>query len=290
MTHMIIDGKAIADELLAQYKEQLSNLPGRVPCLAVVLVGKNPASHVYVNLKTKACQRIGIRSEKLEFPDTITEAELLEIIRRLNDDPAIDGILVQMPIPSHINPIVITDAMDPDKDVDGFHPVNVGKLSLGDNTGFIPCTPLGVMELFKYHSIELAGKHAVVVGRSNIVGKPMVQLLLAANATVSIVHSKTSDLKQICRQADILVSAVGKPNLITAEMVKPGAVVIDVGVNKIDDHSIEKGYRLVGDVDFDNVRPIASLITPVPGGVGPMTIAMLMHNTIRSYKRRCNEL
>jgi methylenetetrahydrofolate dehydrogenase (NADP+)/methenyltetrahydrofolate cyclohydrolase len=286
---MIIDGKAIADELLEEYARKVHAYKGRSPCLAVVIVGENPASHVYVNLKIKACHRTGIQSKKLEFPNSISEAQLLKVIDDLNRDSHVDGILVQMPLPPQINPIAVTDAIDPDKDVDGFHPLNVGKLSLGDPTGFVPCTPLGVMEILRFHNINPSGKYAVVVGRSSIVGKPMVQLLLAANATVTTVHSKTANLADFCRQADILIAAAGKPNLITKDMVKKGAIVIDVGVNKVNDATSERGYRLVGDVDFEQVQSIASSITPVPGGVGPMTIAMLMHNTLRSYQKRCNE-
>lgn len=289
MTCMIIDGKAIADELLEEYARKVHAYKGRSPCLAVVIVGENPASHVYVNLKIKACHRTGIQSKKLEFPNSISEAQLLKVIDDLNRDSHVDGILVQMPLPPQINPIAVTDAIDPDKDVDGFHPLNVGKLSLGDPTGFVPCTPLGVMEILRFHNINPSGKYAVVVGRSSIVGKPMVQLLLAANATVTTVHSKTANLADFCRQADILIAAAGKPNLITKDMVKKGAIVIDVGVNKVNDATSERGYRLVGDVDFEQVQSIASSITPVPGGVGPMTIAMLMHNTLRSYQKRCNE-
>lgn len=284
---MIIDGKAIANEYLEGISRDVSRLEGRKPCMAVVLVGKDPASHVYVNLKTKACEKVGIRSQKLEFPDTLTQAELLELVYGLNNDPQVDGILIQMPLPSHINSVEVLNAINPEKDVDGFHPVNVGKLSLGDPTGFIPCTPLGIMELFNYHSIDITGLQTVIVGRSNIVGKPMSILMLAADATVTVVHRRTKNIEAITREADILIAAVGRPELITADMVKPGAVVIDVGVNKVDDPNAKKGYRLVGDVSFDAVKQKASAITPVPGGVGPMTIAMLMHNTLRSYQRQC---
>lgn len=286
---MIIDGKAIADDLLSKYKSEVGSIRGRRPRLAVILIGKNPASHVYVNLKTKACSEVGIISEKMEFPDTFTQVELIELVEGLNRDPGIDGILVQMPLPPHINPLAVTLAIDPNKDIDGFHPINVGKLILGDKTGFVPCTPLGVMELLKYKKVSIPGKEAVIVGRSNIVGKPMAVLLLAEDATVTTVHSKTTRLDEICSKADILVAAVGKPHFIKAHMIKPGAVVIDVGINKLEDHSVKKGYRLVGDVDFETVSKKASIITPVPGGVGPMTIAMLIHNTLRSYHRRCEK-
>lgn len=290
MTAMIMDGKTISDELLSEYSRKVKSLSKRVPCLAVVLVGQNPASHVYVNLKIKACNRTGIESRKLEFPDTISQQQLLDVVSSLNHDPLVDGILVQMPLPPQIDAVAITDAIDPDKDVDGFHPINIGKLSLGDSTGFVPCTPLGVIQLLRSYKVNLSGKHAVIVGRSNIVGKPMAQLLLAENATVTTVHSKTVNMAALCKQADILIAAVGKPHLITEEMVKPGAIVVDVGVNKVADPASERGYKLVGDVDFEKVRPLVEMITPVPGGVGPMTIAMLMHNTIRSYQKRCKEL
>lgn len=286
---MIIDGKAIADELLDEYGAIVKTLKGRAPCLAVVLVGDNAASHVYVNLKTKACKRVGIKSQKLVFPASITEEELLAVVHKLNQEPEVDGILVQMPLPPQIDPITIINAVDPDKDIDGFHPLNVGKLSLGDTTGFTPCTPFGIMELLRILKIQPRGKHAVVVGRSNIVGKPLATLLLGADATVTTVHSKTVGIEDLCLKADILISAVGKPGLITDAMIKPGAVVIDVGVNKIEDSTLKQGYRLVGDVKFEEALRKASAITPVPGGIGPMTIAMLIHNTLRSYKRRCDD-
>lgn len=286
---MIIDGKSIADELLKEYGNMVKLIKGRAPCLAVVLIGDDPASQVYVNLKTKACKQVGITSQKGVYPNSITEAELLKIVDRLNHDPEVDGILVQMPLPEHIDPIHVINRINPDKDIDGFHPMNVGKLSLGDPSGFVPCTPLGIMELLRRQNISLKGLNAVVVGRSNIVGKPLATLLTAADATVTTVHSKTKNMAQICQQADVLVAAVGKPRLITADMIKNGAVVIDVGVNKIKDPSLKQGYRLVGDVDFEPASKKASAITPVPGGIGPMTIAMLIHNTLRSYNKRCEE-
>lgn len=283
---MIIDGKAIAERIEQDLQQQVANLKGRHPCLAVVLVGDNPASSIYVNRKTKACKRVGIRSVMKEFPSSITEPELLQEIQFLNNDPTIDGILVQLPLPSHLDSTTITLAIDPSKDVDGFHPLNMGSLMRGDSLGFIPCTPLGIIKLLKSSSIALAGKHAVVVGRSNIVGKPIASLLLQENATVTIVHSKSTNFNEICKQADILIVAVGKPRFISKEHVKEGAVVIDVGINKIEDKNKKSGYAVVGDVDFDSVAPICSAITPVPGGVGPMTIASLLQNTFDSYRRR----
>jgi methylenetetrahydrofolate dehydrogenase (NADP+)/methenyltetrahydrofolate cyclohydrolase len=279
MTHLI-DGVKWASESRAQTAQKVQYLiaKGIHPTLVVVLVGENPASLVYVRGKEKAAAAAGIRSRIDRFPATITEQELLTHIELLNGDPAIHGILVQLPMPDHINEQMVIATISPEKDVDGFHAQNVGALTLG-LPGFIPCTPLGVMKMLAYENIEVAGKHAVIIGRSNIVGRPMSQLLLQANATVTICHSHTKSINEIVRQADILVVAIGRPKFVTSEMVRPGAVVIDVGMNRVEG-------KLYGDVDFDAVAPLASAITPVPKGVGPMTIAMLLHNTIQAAKSR----
>ena len=289
MITTILDGKKTAElvrnALLAPIAQLIQT--GHTPGLAVVLVGDDPASRVYVNSKVKACEQLGIYSQKWALPTETTQAELLELIRKLNEDPRIHGILVQSPPPTHIDEAEVIRHIDPRKDVDGFHPVNVAKLVLEDPSGFVPCTPLGCMELIKNYGIPTAGKHAVVLGRSMIVGKPMASLLVskAANATVTIAHSRTKDLAEMCRSADILVAAVGKPELVRADFIKPGAVVIDVGINRVEDATAPRGYRLVGDVDFSAVQPLCSAITPVPGGVGPMTIAMLMSNTVKACRQ-----
>lgn len=254
---------------------------GRTPGLAVVIVGDDPASRKYVNNKNRACNEIGMVSREYALPAQTSEAELLELVGKLNHDSEIDGILVQLPLPKGIDERKIIDAISPDKDVDAFHPENVGKIMIGGGT-FLPCTPAGIMELIKLTGIDVCGKECVVVGRSNIVGKPMSMLLLAANGTVTVCHSKTENLADVTRRADILVVAVGKPEMITADMIKPGAVVIDVGMNRL-----ESG-KFVGDVEFSGAKEVAGAITPVPGGVGPMTIAMLMRNTLSSYKNRMN--
>lgn len=273
-----IDGKAIAQQVRARVKEEVEKLgPSNRPGLAAVLVGENPASKIYVRNKRKACEEVGIYSEEHTLPESATEKELLSLIERLNRDPKIDGILVQLPLPKQINERKILDAVVPEKDVDGFHYMNVGKL-VANEPGFVPCTPLGIVELLLATGVEIAGAHAVVVGRSNIVGKPAALLLLHRHATVTICHSKTKNLEEVCRQADILVAAIGKPQFVKKEMVKEGAVVIDVGINRLPDG------RIVGDVDFDPVQERAGAITPVPGGVGPMTIAMLLSNTLQSAK------
>jgi methylenetetrahydrofolate dehydrogenase (NADP+) / methenyltetrahydrofolate cyclohydrolase len=287
---MLIDGKKIADTIQNELKSIIDAYSSRKPCLAVILVGDHPPSQIYVNRKTQACELIGIRSIKVELPAHTTEQELLKKIEAFNQDPTIDGILVQLPLPPHINPTIITHAIDPEKDVDGFHPINVGKLLIGDMSGFIPCTPLGVKILLDRYSIETSGRHVLVVGRSNIVGKPMAALLMQSgpggNATVTVAHRYSIDLKSICQFVDIIIVAVGQPNFITADMVKEGAVIIDVGINKVPDASRKSGSKIVGDVDFENVEPKSSYITPVPGGVGPMTIAMLLYNTLQSYQIR----
>lgn len=286
---MIIDGKKIANEIEREIKQKVAKLKGRKPCLAVILVGNHPASIVYTARKSAMCEAVGIKSLKKEFPANTSESELLKEIEKLNNDPEVDGILVQLPLPPHINPEKITYHILPEKDVDGFHPNNMGNLLIGEPKGFYPCTPLGIQVLLERYGIETAGKHAVIVGRSNIVGKPMAAMLIQnksyGNATVTITHQHTKNLKEITLLADILITAVGKPKLITADMVKEGAVVIDVGINKIDDPSKKAGYRLVGDVDFEEVSKKASFITPVPGGIGPMTIAMLLSNTLLSYEK-----
>ena len=271
----ILDGKAVSLKVKESVKVRADELKkfGVEPTLAVVLVGEDKASQTYVRAKEKACNEYGIKSVAHRLSENTTQNELLALINVLNLDDSIHGILVQLPLPKHIDTNVVLAAIDPRKDVDGFHAVNVGKLVSGLD-GFVPCTPLGVMEILKEYGIEVAGLNAVVIGRSNIVGKPMANLLLNASATVTVTHSKTKNLKEICKNADLIVAAIGKPFFLKADMIKDGAVVIDVGINRLDDG------RLVGDVDFDEVAPKCSYITPVPGGVGPMTIAMLLNNTI----------
>lgn len=273
----LIDGKAISAQIKDELKEKVALLKeqGTEVTLAVIQVGNDPASSVYVGNKKKACAYVGIRSLSYELPEATTEAELLSLVRELNERADVNGILVQLPLPEHVNEEKILDAIDPLKDVDGFHPQNVGALCIG-KPGFVSCTPAGIIQLLKRSGIEIAGKECVVIGRSNIVGKPMALLLLRENGTVTVAHSKTGDLKEITRRADILVVAVGKPRMITADYVKDGAVVIDVGIHR------NENNKLCGDVDFESVAPKCSAITPVPGGVGPMTIAMLMSNCVES--------
>lgn len=276
----IIDGKAVSQSVKDRIKEEVTALKaehGVVPGLAVIIVGDNPASRIYVNNKKKACEYVGFDSYEYALPEETTETELLELIKKLNNDEKIDGILCQLPLPKHIDENVIINNIAPNKDVDAFHPVNVGKIMIGDYS-FLPCTPAGVMELIASTGVDIKGKECVVVGRSNIVGKPMSMLLLHKSGTVTICHSKTKNLKAECKRADILVAAVGVPNLITGDMVKEGAVVIDVGMNRL-----ENG-KLCGDVEFESASKAAGYITPVPGGVGPMTIAMLMQNTLTAAK------
>ncbi len=275
----LIDGKKISQDIKDELKEKVSALKeqGKEAALAVIQVGNDPASSVYVNNKKKACAYIGIRSESYELPEETTEEELISLIERLNADDKINGILVQLPVPPHIHADRIIQTISPAKDVDGFHPYNVGALALGEK-GFVSCTPAGIIQLLKRSQVEIAGKNCVVVGRSNIVGKPMAFLMLRENATVTVTHSKTQNLKEICKTADILIVAIGKPKFITSDYVKEDAVVIDVGI-----HRMENG-KLCGDVDFADVEPHASKITPVPGGVGPMTIAMLMNNCVESLE------
>ncbi|MCB1227596.1 MAG: bifunctional methylenetetrahydrofolate dehydrogenase/methenyltetrahydrofolate cyclohydrolase FolD [Verrucomicrobiales bacterium] len=287
----LIRGKEVAETVLAECREEIAHLKARgiTPGLAVVLVGDDPASRAYVRSKDRKCQELGLYSVRHELSAETTQDELLALVRQLNADPAIHGILVQSPPPPHIDEAAIVRAIDPAKDVDGFHPVNVAKLALEDPTGFVPCTPLGCQRLLQASGIETRGAHAVIVGRSMIVGKPMALLLMAkgpgGDATVTVTHSRTQNLPAITRQADILIAAIGRPHFIRAEHIKPGAVVIDVGINRIDDPTSEKGYRIVGDVAFDEVAPLCRAITPVPGGVGPMTIALLMSNTIKACRQ-----
>jgi len=287
----LIDGTALAAKIRGDVAAQVAELRARrvTPGLTVVLVGEDPASAVYVGAKERASREAGMAGETIRLPASTGQDELLALVERLNDDPAVHGILVQMPLPSHIDPDVVIDHICPDKDVDGFHPVNVGKVLIGQSDGFAPCTPAGVQRMLVESGVETRGANCVIVGRSNIVGKPLAALLMQSgrggDATVTICHSRTRDLADHTRRADILIAAVGKPRMITADMVKAGAVVIDVGVNRIPDASRKSGTRLVGDVDFDAVRSIASLITPVPGGVGPMTIAMLLANTVRAARQ-----
>ena len=289
MTAKIIDGKAIAAEIRGEAKQEAQVLldQGVQPCLAVVLVGNNPASKAYVGSKVRACEETGIKSLKIELAADISEQELLEQVERLNNDDSVHGILVQLPLPHHMDEERVTEHIDPAKDVDGFHPENVGKLSIGIDC-LAPCTPSGIPELITHSGIDMSGKHAVVIGRSNIVGKPMMNILVQkgekANCTVTCCHSGTDHLVNFTRQADILIAAIGVPEFVTAGMVKEGATVIDVGINRVEDIEHSRGYRLVGDVDFDSVKDVAGAITPVPGGVGPMTVAMLMKNTIKAAR------
>lgn len=290
MTARILDGTAIAAEIRAEVAEQVKTLTaaGVMPGLAVVIVGDDPASQIYVKSKGQACHEAGMLSETVRLPAEITEAELLAVVDRLNADPTIHGFITQLPLPKHIDTGRVLLRIFPTKDVDGFHPVNVGKLSVGDRTAFRPATPFGVQQMLVRSGIETRGAHAVIVGRSNIVGKPMASLFLqdapGGNATVTVCHSRSRDLPSITRQADILVVAIGKPGFVTRDMVKPGAVVVDIGINRVTDASHPKGYRVVGDVDYDSVAEVASAITPVPGGVGKMTVAMLLMNTLQAAK------
>jgi methylenetetrahydrofolate dehydrogenase (NADP+)/methenyltetrahydrofolate cyclohydrolase len=287
----LIDGNAIARSIRDEVTLDVARLVARgiKPGLAVVLVGDDPASEVYVRNKGRACDEAGMHSVTINMPATTTQQELLAQVKRLNDDPAIHGILVQMPLPKHLDADVVIRSILPAKDVDGFHPVNVGKNLIGDRDGFVPCTPAGVQEMLARSGTETKGKECVIVGRSNIVGKPMMALMVQngpnANATVTVCHSATRDLKEHTLRADILIVAAGKPKMVTGDMVREGAVVIDVGINRIEDPSTKSGYRLVGDVDFASARERASKITPVPGGVGPMTIAMLLKNTVRAAEQ-----
>jgi len=289
ITPRILDGKSVAATVLDECRAEAASLiaQGIVPGLAVVIVGEDPASKVYVGKKTSTCAELGFFSRKIELSAETSQEELLQVVRDLNADSAIHGILVQSPPPKHIDEEAIIRAIDPRKDVDGFHPENVAKLALEDPSGFIPCTPAGCMKLLEVSGIETQGAEAVIIGRSMIVGKPMALLLVSkkSNATVTIAHSRSKDLPAICRRADILVAAVGRPEMVKADWVKPGAVIIDVGINRVEDASKKSGFRLTGDVAFEEVAPLCSAITPVPGGVGPMTIAMLMKNTLQAARQ-----
>lgn len=282
--YQLIDGKKISAEIKTEIKTEVEELKGKigaVPGLAVILVGDNSASQVYVNSKERACKALGFHSEKYELSEDTTEEELLKLIDELNKKDEINGILVQLPVPKQIDTKKVLNSILAKKDVDGFHPLNIGKLVVGDDSAFYSCTPYGIVELLKRSNIEIEGKEVVVIGRSNIVGKPMALLLLQENATVTIAHSRTKDLASVVKRADIIIAAVGRAKLVTEDMVKDGAVIIDVGMNRVDG-------KLCGDVDFENVKDKCSYITPVPGGVGPMTIAMLMKNTLISFKRSKN--
>lgn len=285
----MIDGKAVAAKVLAECRQEIEDLKaqGVVPGLAVVLVGEDPASKVYVGSKVRKCAELGLHSKKIELPVDATQEDVLSVVEELNADPKIHGILVQSPPPPQIDEDAIVRAIDPAKDVDGFHPENVAKLVLEDPSGFVPCTPAGCMRLLKDAGVETSGAEVVVIGRSMIVGKPMALLLMSkeGNATVTVAHSRTKNLAEVCRRADIIVAAIGRPGFVTADMVKDGAAVIDVGINRVEDTTKKRGYRLVGDVAYDEVAPKCSAITPVPGGVGPMTIAMLISNTIKAAKQ-----
>lgn len=286
----LIDGKKVASDIRKELKAKIDELKSHgksVPGLVAILVGENPASQIYVSSKSKACEEIGMKTKVEKFPSSLSEKELIEVIEKYNSDKEYHGILVQLPLPKHINENKIIEAISPKKDVDGFHPMSVGNLVIGKET-FVSCTPAGIQELLKRYYINTNGKHVVVVGRSNIVGKPIANLMLQknyyANSIVTVCHSAAADLSYFTKQADILIAAIGQPEMIKGNMVKEGVVVIDVGINRIEDKTSSKGYRIVGDVAFDEVAEKASYITPVPGGVGPMTIAMLLSNTFKAYK------
>jgi methylenetetrahydrofolate dehydrogenase (NADP+)/methenyltetrahydrofolate cyclohydrolase len=286
----LIDGNRISADLIAELKAEVGAIAGRKPCLALVRVGDDPASVSYVRRKERTAAEIGIEGRTLLPPASITQTELEALIDGLNADSAIDGILVQSPLPAGLDEQAIFRRIDPAKDVDGLHPLNLGKLGQDDETGFVPCTPSGIMELLTRSGVDLAGRHVVVLGRSLLVGKPVALLALqrraGANGTVTVCHSKTANLPELTRQADVLIAAIGRPEFVTAAMVKPGAVVIDVGINRVTDASKASGYRLTGDVEFAGVSKVASKLTPVPGGVGPMTVAMLMRNTLKAFRLR----
>ncbi len=288
MTAKKIDGRAIAQEVRDAVKADVAAMVAEgknPPGLATVLVGKDPASQVYVRMKHKACEEAGIRSIGHELPATATQEEVENLVKKLNEDPEVHGILVQLPLPDGLDDERILRTISIDKDVDGFHPLNIGRLAQkGREPKFVPATPFGVIHLLRHEGVELEGADAVVLGRSNIVGRPAALLLLKENATVTICHSRTRNLKEKCRQADILIAAVGRPEMVKGDWIKPGAAVIDVGVNRVDDDSKKRGYRLVGDVDYEEAKEVAGHLTPVPGGVGPMTIAMLLRNTVRAAK------
>jgi methylenetetrahydrofolate dehydrogenase (NADP+)/methenyltetrahydrofolate cyclohydrolase len=290
MTAMIIDGKAIATAVRAELAAEVERLKskGVVPGLGVILVGDDPASKSYVTAKEKACHEIGIFSDDNRLPVTTSQRDLIALVRKMNADPKINGILVQLPLPRQLDETEVLLTIDPDKDVDGFHPMNVGRMVVGEKA-FLPCTPHGVVQMLSRSGVEIDGAHVVIVGRSNIVGKPLANMLMAksknGNATVTVCHTRTKDIGSFTRQADIVIAAAGRPNTVTADMIREGAVVIDVGVNRIEDASRKQGFRLVGDVDYEGCKKKARMITPVPGGVGPMTITMLLFNTVESARR-----
>ncbi len=290
MAAKIIDGKQVAADMRAELKEKVAKLKDRgiVPGLAVVLVGEDPASKSYVTAKERACEEIGIFSDDNRLDANTSQEDLMALVEKLNNDPKINGILVQLPLPKHLNESEVLLKINPDKDVDGFHPINVGKMVVGEEA-FLPCTPHGILQLLKRNNIPTEGAEVVIVGRSNIVGKPVANMLIQkndmGNATVTVCHTRTKNLKEHCLRADIIIAASGRPNTVTADMVKDGAVVIDVGVNRVEDATKKRGYRLVGDVEFDAIKEKASYITPVPGGVGPMTITMLLFNTVESAEK-----
>src|SRR5213596_3011048 len=285
----LIDGRAIAEKVYVDLRREIVELKakGVTPGLAVILVGDNPASRAYVRSKDKMCRQLGLHSVKLELPESTTQMELLARVEELNRDPSIHGILVQSPPPKQIDEAAIVRSLDPRKDVDGFHPLNVAKLALGDPTGFVPCTPLGCLRLLRETGIALSGANVVVLGRSMIVGKPMALLLMrkGIDATVTVIHSRTRNIVEICRRADVIIAAIGRPHFVRTEFVRDGATVVDVGIKRVEDAASERAYKLVGDVDFESVSKLAGAITPVPGGVGPMTIAMLMSNTIKACRQ-----
>ena len=284
----LIDGNVIAAKIIAELKAEVASFPGRKPCIALVRVGEDPASVSYVKKKEKTAVEIGITSRVILPPITITQADLFKLLDELNADPTVDGILVQSPLPKHMDEVAVFRRVSAAKDVDGFNTLNLGKIAQEDPTGFVSCTPAGIMELLARSGVDLKGKHVVVLGRSLIVGKPVALLALqkkaGANGTVTVCHSQTTNLPAITRQADVLIAAIGRAEFVTADMVKPGAVVIDVGINRVADATKKTGYRLTGDVHFPTVSPLASKITPVPGGVGPMTVAMLMKNTVKAFR------
>lgn len=286
----LIDGNQIAAAIIAELKAEVATFNGRKPCLALVRVGEDPASVSYVKKKEKTAAEIGVTSRVILPPTTISQAELFQLIDQLNADDGVDGILVQSPLPKHIDEVAVFRRVSPEKDVDGFNTINLGKVAQEDPTGFVACTPAGIMELLARSQVDLKGKHVVVLGRSLIVGKPIALLALqkkaGANGTVTICHSATTNLHAITKQADVLIAAIGRAEFVTADMVKPGVVVIDVGINRVADPSKKTGYRLVGDVHFPTVSPLCAKITPVPGGVGPMTVAMLMQNTVKAFRQR----
>ncbi len=292
MTPLLIDGKKIAAEIKESLRANIEKLKdkGCVPGLTVILVGEDPASQIYVRMKTKACSELGINSQTINLSYDTSESELVSIIKKLNTDKDVHAILVQLPLPGHIDENLVINTISPVKDVDGFHPINRGKLVTGLDT-FIPCTPLGIHQMLLRSNIEPDGKHVVIVGRSNLVGLPLSSILIqkkaGANSTVTVCHTGTKELSYFTRQADILIAAIGRPEVITGDMVKPGVIVIDVGVNRVEDSAAEKGYRIVGDVEFTSVSERAGAISPVPGGVGPMTIAMLINNTVKAAKQIC---